>query len=146
MNLRIATVLAATALASTAFADGHTVITGDMEAGEKAYNKCKSCHMIQDADGTDVVKGGRTGPNLYGVVGRQAGTYDGYRYGKSIVEAGEQGLVWTEETFTAYVADPKGFLQEYLDDSKARAKMSFRLKKGAEDIYAYLASVGPAAE
>ena len=39
--------------------------------GEKEFNKCKACHTIQAPDGTDVVKGGKTGPNLYGVVGRQ---------------------------------------------------------------------------
>ncbi len=132
------TVLAAFALASvstTAFAEG------DAAAGEKVFKKCKSCHMIVSDAGDTIVKGGKTGPNLYGVAGRTAGTIDGFRYGDSLVAAGEKGLVWDEASFVAYVQDPKGYLGEYLDDGAARSKMSFRLKKGMEDVYAYLAQV-----
>ncbi|MFW2545450.1 c-type cytochrome [Primorskyibacter sp. 2E107] len=144
MKLTLATFFATAALATGAFAESHA--SGDAEAGEKVFGKCKSCHMIQDADGTDIVKGGRTGPNLYGVVGRTAGSVDGFRYGDDIVAAGEAGLVWDEESFVSYVQDPKGFLAEYLDKGNARSKMSFRLRSGMEDVYAYLVSVGPAAE
>ncbi|MGB1033850.1 MAG: c-type cytochrome [Paracoccaceae bacterium] len=116
---------------------------GDAAKGAKDFRKCKSCHMIVADDGTTIVKGGRTGPNLYGIIGRQAGTVDGYRYGASLVDAGNAGLVWDEATFVEYVQDPKGFLATTLDDSKARSKMSFRLRKGMDDVYAYLVSVGP---
>ena len=142
MKLRIATTVAAVACAGAAFAESHAG-SGDAAAGEKEFNKCKSCHMIVADDGTEIVKGGRTGPNLYGIVGRQAGTVEDFRYGDSLVAAGEKGLVWDEATFVAYVQDPKKFLAEYLDDSGARSKMSFRLKSGMEDIYSYLVSVGP---
>jgi cytochrome c len=131
--------LAAAAFAGPVLAEG----TGDAEAGEKGFKKCKSCHMIVADDGTVVVKGGKTGPNLYGVIGRTAGSFEGFKYGKSTVAAGEAGLVWDEEQFLAYMPDPKKFLRTYLDDSSAKSKMSFRLKKGGEDIYAYLVSVGP---
>jgi len=42
------------------------------------------------------------------------------------------------------MTDPKSWLKEqgYSDKSK----MSFKLRKGAEDVAAYLASVGPAAQ
>ncbi|MEN8683748.1 cytochrome C, partial [Marivita sp.] len=115
----------------------------DAAAGEKEFNKCKSCHMIVADDGTVIVKGGRTGPNLYGVIGRTAGGVEDFRYGDSLVAAGEAGLVWDEATFVEYVQDPKGFLATYLDDSGARSKMSYRLRKGMEDVYAYLVSVSP---
>ena len=144
MKFKILTAIAAMSMATGAFAESHGA-SGDAEAGEKAFGKCKSCHMIQDAEGTDIVKGGKTGPNLYGIVGRTAGTYEGFNYGADLVAAGEAGLVWDEEQFAAYVQDPKKFLSDYLG-SAARSKMSFRLKDGGEDIYAYLASVGPAAE
>ena len=136
MKFKILTALAAASLATASFA----------EAGAKEYNKCKSCHMIVADDGTEIVKGGRTGPNLYGVIGRQAGSVEGFRYGASLVAAGEAGLVWDEETFTTYVQDPKKFLAEYLDDAGARSKMSYRLRKGMADVYAYLVSVGPEME
>ncbi|MEO1107168.1 MAG: c-type cytochrome [Pseudomonadota bacterium] len=114
---------------------------GDAEAGKKAFNRCKSCHMIADPAGDVIVKGGKTGPNLYGIAGRTAGTLEGFKYGDSIVAAGENGLVWDEETFVAYSQDPRAFLKEYLDDTAAKSKMSFKLKSGGEDVYAYILSV-----
>jgi cytochrome c len=142
MKLMIATAATAIAFAGAAFAGSHAG-SGDAAAGEKEFNKCKSCHMIVADDGTEIVKGGRTGPNLYNVIGRQAGVQEGFRYGDSLVAAGEAGLVWDEETFVAYVQDPKGFLAEYLDDKSARSKMSYRLRKGMEDVYSYLVTVSP---
>ncbi|MCA0907929.1 cytochrome C [Ruegeria marisrubri] len=114
---------------------------GDAEAGKKTFNKCKSCHMIADPAGEVIVKGGKTGPNLYGIAGRTAGTVEGFKYGDSIVAAGEKGLVWDETTFVEYAQDPKAFLKSYLDDTSAKSKMTFKLKKGGEDVYAYIASV-----
>lgn len=122
-------------LAVPAFAEG------DAEAGKKAFNKCKSCHVIADPAGEVIVKGGKTGPNLYGIAGRTAGTYEGFKYGDSIVQAGENGLVWDETTFAEYVQDPKAFLKTYLDDTAAKSKMTLRLKSGGEDVYAYIVSV-----
>lgn len=118
---------------------------GDIAAGEKTFKKCKACHMIADGD-TIIYKGGKTGPNLFGIVGRAAADQDGYRYGKSIIAAGEAGLVWDEAQLTSYVTDPKAFLREFLDDDSAKSKMSFKTKSGGEDVAAYLASVGPAME
>jgi cytochrome c len=117
---------------------------GDAAKGEREFNKCKACHMIQADDGTDIVKGGKTGPNLYGIIGRAAGAQDGFRYGPSLAAAGEGGLVWDEENLASYVQDPKAFLVEITGDAKARSNMSFKLAKGAEDVAAYLASVAPA--
>lgn len=142
MKLFTVTALGMALMSAPAFADGHA--TGDAAAGEGVFNKCKACHMIQDAEGNDIVKGGRTGPNLYGVYQRVAGSAD-FRYGDSIVEAGEAGLVWNEEEFVKYVADPKKYLAEYNDDKRARSKMAFKLgdEQDAADVWAYIVSVGP---
>lgn len=122
-------------LAVPAFADG------DAAKGEKEFKKCKACHSIAAPDGTAIMKGGKTGPNLYGVVGRTAGTYPDFKYGDSILAAGAAGLVWDAETFQKYVEDPTAFLKELLDDGGAKSKMTFKLKKGGDDVFAYLASV-----
>ena len=143
---RFLTTLAALALAGPAFAEGHA--SGDAAAGEKVFNKCKSCHMIVSDSGDEIVKGGRTGPNLYGVMGRVPGSVEDFRYGDDLVKAGETlADGWNEEAFVAYVQDPRGWLRETLDDSKARSKMSFKLNKADEaaNVWAYLVSVGPAA-
>lgn len=130
---------AAVFAAGAAYADGHA--SGDAEAGADVFKQCSSCHMI--ANGDEVLDGrGRTGPNLYGLVGRTAGTDEGFNYGDDLVAAGAAGLVWNEADFLAYVEDPRGFLQTYLDDRGARSKMSFKLRKGGEDVWAYLATFG----
>lgn len=128
----VTTTAALLALALPAFAEG------DAAKGENEFKKCKSCHEIASADEV-IVKGGKTGPNLYGVIGRQAGAYEDFKFGPSIVEAGEAGLVWDEENVAAYMEDPKKFLADQLG-GKATSKMTFKLRKGAEDVAAYLAT------
>ncbi len=135
---RTLAILAVLAAASPAFAEG------DVAAGEKLFKKCKACHMIVNGD--DVIfKGGKTGPNLYGVIGRQVGAQEDFtKYSAGLVALGEAGMVWDEETFAAWVTNPKDFLKAH--DQPAKTGMSFKLKRGAEDVAAYLASVGPAPE
>ena len=132
-------------LTSSVLADGNPV-TGDVIAGEIAYSKqCVACHVVVNDDGKKLAgRNGKSGPNLYNIAGAVAGMVEGYRYGKSIVAAGaENSLVWTEDTFVAYVQDPNGFLRTYLDDKKARAKMSYKVRneEDARNIYAYLFSL-----
>jgi len=131
--------LAATtlALAAPAFAEG------DAAAGEKAFKKCKACHTIASPEGEVIFKGGKTGPNLYGVVGRVAGSED-FKYGDGLKEANAAGFVWTAEEIVTYSADPKAWLAD--NGFAAKSKMSYKLKKGGEDVVAYLVSVAPAPE
>ena len=112
----------------------------DAAAGEKLFARCKACHEISNGDEV-IQRGGKTGPNLYGVIGRPAGSVEGFRYGPDLVAAGEKGLTWTEAELAEYVADPRAFLQAYLDDKSAKSSMTFKLNKGGEDVAAYLASV-----
>lgn len=140
----IYTAILATAFAAPAFAESHSM--GDAAAGEKEFGKCKACHSIVDDAGEMIQRGGKIGPNLYNVVGRQAGSLEDFKYGDSIVAAGEAGLVWDQASLTEYLTDPTEFLRTTLDDKKARSNMAFKLRKGSEDVAAYLASVSPAAE
>ena len=138
--IRTLVAIAALSLSAPAFADGHSA--GDAEAGAKLFKKCKSCHMIASDDGEVLAKGGKSGPNLYGMIGRTAGSVDGFKYSKDLVAAGEAGLIWDEVLLAEWVKDPKAFLRDTLDDPKAKSKMSFKLKKGGEDVAAYLATMG----
>lgn len=124
---------------------GNAAFAGDPEKGEKVFKKCKACHAIvaDNGEGETIVKGGRSGPNLWGVIGRPVGSYPNYKYGKSILEANENGMVWDDANFVAFVKDTKKFWVEQLDDSAAKSKMSFKLSKGGEDVLSYLKSVGP---
>lgn len=113
---------------------------GDAAKGEADFKKCKACHSILKDDGTEVVKGGKTGPNLFGVIGRVAGSTD-FAYGDSLKAAGAAGVTWDEATLVTYLADPTAFLKDKTGDAAAKSKMTFKLAKGGEDIAAYLASV-----
>ena len=142
MQFKFLTILAATAVATPVLADDHA--SGDAEAGEKTFRQCKACHMIADDDGNNIVRGGRVGPNLYGVVGRAAGSVEDFRYSGLLEAAGDQGLEWDEESFVGYVQDPTGWLQDYTGED-GRGKMSYQVRKeeDAVNVWAYLASVGP---
>ncbi|MEP4563349.1 MAG: cytochrome c family protein, partial [Nitratireductor sp.] len=120
---RLAAALALSLLPAAALAEG------DVDAGEKVFAKCKACHAVGDGAKN------RVGPQLNDVFGRIAGTADGFRYSPAMVKAGEDGLVWSEETLAAYLTAPRAFIKGN--------RMAFAgLKKEAEidDILAYLAT------
>ncbi|PIW26997.1 MAG: cytochrome c family protein [Rhodospirillales bacterium CG15_BIG_FIL_POST_REV_8_21_14_020_66_15] len=129
------------AVAAAGFAVSMMAASGPVLAdGAQAFkkNRCAQCHTVS---GKHTI-----GPSLNGVVGRKAGTADGYkasRYSKSMVAASEKGLVWDAKTLDAYLANPKKFLQDFLGDPKATTKMAYPgLKKEDErkQVIEYLAS------
>lgn len=134
---RIMMTVAALSFATVAQAEG------DIDAGKKAFGKCKSCHTISTPEGEVLFKGGRTGPNLYGVIGREAAAGD-FKYSKTMKSAAEAGLVWDEALLAAFIADPRGFMKAQGTDGKT--KMTFKLKKGGADVAAFLASLNPEPE
>lgn len=136
----------ATAPAETAPAMAMAAPTGDAEAGAKAFNKCQTCHVVANEAG-EVLAGraSKTGPNLYSLAGRAAGSYPEFKYGASIVALGESGFAWDEETFVEYLADPTKFLRTALDDNKAKSNMVFKVGKEEEarDLWAFIVSLSP---
>jgi len=131
-------------LAAPAFADGHASTQGDAAAGEEQFNRqCVACHVVADASG-EVLAGrnAKTGPNLYGLAGKTIGSVEGFRYGDSIVEVGEAGGVWTEETFVGYVQNPTQWLRDTLENRRARGKMAYQVREESQayDLYAYLST------
>lgn len=70
----------------------------DAEAGRAIFQaRCTGCHAI--GPGAQAA----FGPQLNGVVGRQAGTSE-YQYSPAMQQA---GFVWDEEKLKAYIDDPK---------------------------------------
>lgn len=101
----------------------------DTAAGEKVFAKCKACHAV----GPEAKN--RVGPHLNDLFGRTAGTVDGFRYSPAMVEAGENGLVWDQEALSAFLADPKGYVEG--------TRMSFAGLKNEDDranVLIYLAT------
>ncbi|MGI9413162.1 MAG: c-type cytochrome [Hyphomicrobiales bacterium] len=115
---------------------GAAAAAGDAEKGKKDFRKCKACHALKEGKN-------KVGPSLHNIVGRKAGTVEGYKYSPSYLEAGEKGLVWTPEQLIAYLENPKGFLKTYLGQDKVKSKMVQKFKKQAlrENVVAYLESL-----
>jgi len=109
--------------------------------GEAAFKSCAACHQVGDSAKN------RLGPVLNGVVGRPAGSFEGYKYSASMAAAGEAGLIWSEENIAGFITDPTGFLREFLGDPKARSKMTFKQRDAAkrQDVIVYLATFQTAA-
>ena len=73
---------------------------GDAANGEKIFKRCAACHVLDD-------KTNRVGPHLGGVIGRTAGTVEGFKYSDAMIEKGKEGLVWNADTLNSYLEDPK---------------------------------------
>ncbi len=97
----------------------------DADRGARQWNKCKACHTI-DKDG-----GNRTGPNLYGIVGRTVAALDGFRYSGALEALGTS--VWTYEMVDEWLANPQAMAKG--------SKMVLAVPKAGQraDLIAYLA-------
>ena len=115
----LATVLAAALAGPLAFAEG------DPARGERVFKQCKACHTVERGAKHTV------GPNLHGVVGRQAGTAEGYkRYSKGLKTA---GFTWDAKLLDQYLRSPRKMIKD--------SRMPFLgLKKERDraDVIAYL--------
>lgn len=113
---------------------------GDPVNGEQVFKKCQACHRIGEGAKNLV------GPVLTNVIGRQAGTYEGFNYSTLNQSAGKAGLVWTEERIFEYLPDPNAFLKKFLtdagkaDEATGVTKMTFRLADETDrrDVIAYI--------
>ena len=119
--------IAFTLLAGFAFTATPALADGDAEKGAKVYKKCMACHEVKPG------KSRKQGPSLFGIMGRDVASYEGYNYSPVMAAFGE-GKTWDAETMDAFLADPKGV-------AGRRIKMAFPgLKKESDraDIMAYL--------
>ena len=116
--------LAAGLLAAGALAfAGAARADGDAAKGEKAFAKCRACHSVKAGEN-------KVGPSLAGVVGRKAGSVEGFKYSDAMKNA---GVTWDGDTLEKYLKNPKEFIPGN--------KMVFPgIKKDDEidDIVAYL--------
>lgn len=109
------------------------VLAQDATAGQQVFKKCTACHDVSENAKN------RMGPVLRGVVGRVAGTYEGFKYSKTMVDKGASGLVWTPETLDLFLASPKDYVPG--------TKMNISVKDPTDraNVIAYLQTLSPPA-
>ncbi len=107
--------------------DGFTFPRGDAKKGKKAFRKlCGVCHGF---------RGNKIGPHLKNVFNREAAASEvGFRkFSPALKHAGEQGLVWTQDTLFRYSFNPNQFMAKYFSDGMEhranRQKQVNRLQK-----------------
>lgn len=122
-NIIVPAILSLATLAAPTFAQAD-----DLENGAKIFKRCAACHTYNEGGANKV------GPNLWGVFGSTAGQRDiGYKYSKAMKES---GIVWTDDTMSSYLENPKGVVP--------KTRMAFpgmKKEDDREDVIAYLKSV-----
>jgi len=100
------------------------MIGADSAKGAKVFRKCKACHKVKADAGNGV------GPNLYGVLGRDIASLDGFKYSDALM--GKDGA-WDYESMAAFLTKPK--------DWAPGTKMAYpglRKEQDRADVIAYL--------
>ena len=77
---------------------------GNPEEGAEVFKKCRACHDV----GPDAKN--KVGPVLNDIVGRKAGTIEGFTYSEANKAAGGKGLTWTEDVLLKYLENPLTFM------------------------------------
>lgn len=85
------------ALLAAGAADAQTRCS-DPAVAQRAFAKCQACHSL--AESAPHLQG----PNLYGVIGRTAGTVDGFRFSPALRRA---DFIWSRATLDRFLADPQ---------------------------------------
>ncbi len=74
--------------------------SADLANGESVWRQCRACH-VHDAEQN------RGGPHLVGVIGREIGSVDGWRYSRAL---SEHGGVWTVDALLAWLDNPDSYI------------------------------------
>jgi cytochrome c len=75
--------------------------TADLTNGRAVFARCSSCHTLAEG-------GARlTGPNLWGLFGRQVGSKEGYNYSQAVQDA---DFVWGTDNLDHWLDNPREFL------------------------------------
>lgn len=120
-------ILAVGIAAAIAVASG----TASADKAPKAWKKCKTCHTVEE--GKHMV-----GPSLYEIIGKQAGTVEGFTKYKAMKGA---NFVWDEEKLDAWITDQKKFLKDNKDivgDTKTSMSAKVKKEKERKEIIDYL--------
>ncbi|MFN7981799.1 MAG: c-type cytochrome [Vicinamibacterales bacterium] len=91
------------AMAACGFGMSVFVVTTQASDGAKAganvfESYCADCHSVKASKN-------KSGPTLFGVVGRRSASVDGYAYSEGMRQT---DWVWTQDKLDAFITSPKG--------------------------------------
>jgi cytochrome c len=67
------------------------------DLGKKTFETCAACHsLVEGVNGT--------GPSLHNLIGRKAGTAEGFRYSGPMKRS---NITWDEASLTKFLGDPQ---------------------------------------
>ena len=98
--------------------------------GAKVFKKCVACHSIAQGGGNKI------GPALWGVLGRQSGSVEGYKYSKAMAA---HGKTWSFEEMNGFLTKPKDWIKGTkmsfigLKNEKERAAVILYLNENSND-------------
>jgi cytochrome c len=101
--------------------------TGDVANGQAKFNQCRACHTPEQG-GPNM-----TGPNLWGIFGRKAGSIEGFSYSDGLKAS---GIVWDAPKIDKWIENPRAVAPD--------TRMSFMGLKDPKDridVVAYLKTV-----
>lgn len=88
-------------MAAAEYLESEPYASADRSTGERQAMLCKACHSL-DKGGPNMI-----GPALFGFIGTDAGTREGFEYSAVMRNA---DFVWTPEALDAWLAQPGRFL------------------------------------
>jgi cytochrome c2 len=115
------------AITATLALGASAVLAQDVENGAEVFKRCRACHDVGDKAKNKV------GPILNGIIGRKAGTIDGFKYSDANIKAGADGWVWTEENMMTYLLNPRAAMP-----GNKMAFAGLKDEQDRKDLIAYL--------
>jgi cytochrome c len=115
------------AISATMALGATVVVAQDAENGAEVFKRCRACHDVGPTAKNKV------GPVLNGIVGRKAGTIDGFNYTDANKKAGAEGWVWTEEKMMEYLLNPRAAMP-----GNKMAYAGLKDEQDRKDLVAYL--------
>jgi cytochrome c len=115
------------AAAVTGLLGASAVRAQDVVSGEDIFKRCRACHDVGEGAKNKV------GPILNGIVGRKAGTIEGFKYSDANLKAGADGWVWTEEKMMEYLLNPRAAMP-----GNKMAYAGLKDEADRKDLIAYL--------
>lgn len=99
----------------------------DLDNGQAKFAICKTCHNTTQGAGD------MTGPNLYGIFGRKAGSEPGFAYSDGMKAL---GITWDAASIDKWIANPRA-----MDPGTKMTYIGTQNPQDRVDLVAYLKTV-----